>query len=782
MSLGMVLLIGLFSAGSAKAFSGYFYGETIKDMGQGDEILINCNSKGKYVAPLDASDETKQNFINDILGYLDANQPGNGVGACSDRWGIGNTAGYDNTEDHVGGAYIINDMINAWGGPTKPPTDAQISMWESSIKNPDIEINYQDYDYGNSNSAFAGWHGIFYYEISPTDYTGDHDDTNQFTDNCTNNKGEVIDCVAKSLVFKSKSTGTVYYAIKANCGNPVGNLPGLPNTWSLSVASTVSPTTVTPNVTATFNHTVTNSGPDDMKADFNRTISSRYYTAATNTWSGWITRSGPTKTDPLKDGENVVTTDTYVFPNSAKDNDEYCEEIGAKPGSSDHPDWTVESGPPGACVTLNVPVTSSGGYTLNVNGSNYEKGSNESTPTVPVTFTITPIAPCISGTQIIWMVSGPYLSTKTITSAVNGCNAITDTENIPKSSLDNGSVGSQIYTIAIQSINGSSSSLPASVNGSILVYEVPYVRFYGNDIHATGGEPNSGLIYFNENDSSNGASGNRPSNELGAGSGTEYASIAANALTLSESNYATVYDGIGIDTAVFRDSTSTAARTNGLKTKSSSISNSEIDLSNYIYPATTGSGNYAGGDISSLNGYYDVNSSDVPVSGSIGSGQKVTINAIDGSIVINNNITTSGAAYDANGNFSDSNTPVVLLIASNNIYIGSQVNRIDAILIAKGTIYTCADTSLDIEIPSSNWSSCTTNLTINGAVGAANINFDRSVGTRLKALQDETTGATGLASAAETINFPSYLYFATPYLENTGSSGYQAVFNAAPLL
>jgi hypothetical protein len=150
-----------------------------------------------------------------------------------------------------------------------------------------------------------------------------------------------------------------------------------------------------------------------------------------------------------------------------------------------------------------------------------------------------------------------------------------------------------------------------------------------------------------------------------------------------------------------------------------------------------------------------------------------------GDTYISNNIT---ANRPANGvTFNNATAPVVLIMSEEDIYIGNNVTNIDAILIAKGTIYSCSNGYS--EVTRNNWhTQCRNKLVINGAVSAPTIRFARSIGTRLMATTMESYDKSeSNATAAEVINFPGYLYFATPYLYNTSSASYQSIFNAPPL-
>jgi hypothetical protein len=292
--------------------------------------------------------------------------------------------------------------------------------------------------------------------------------------------------------------------------------------------------------------------------------------------------------------------------------------------------------------------------------------------------------------------------------------------------------------------------------GHISIYEVPYARFYGNDIYAT--DATSGGVFFNTNST--------------AASAVQYASIAFSATNR-------------INTAAFR--TSAPVPSEGLRPQLTA--GSPRDARDYTsFLPTSATGTLSSSDLSLASTGYYTPSGTATVNG-VGINKKVTVKAAN--IIINSNIETT----DPPTPFDNSRTPVVLLISDGDIYINRNVERIDAILMARnGTIYTCANGTSEV-LPrgsASGWqTSCNRKLVINGAVGAQDIRFARSIGTRLlgTANEDSSVGGNkltytpgGLNTAAEVINFPAYLYFATPYLRDTSTSSYQSLFNAAPLL
>jgi hypothetical protein len=139
-------------------------------------------------------------------------------------------------------------------------------------------------------------------------------------------------------------------------------------------------------------------------------------------------------------------------------------------------------------------------------------------------------------------------------------------------------------------------------------------------------------------------------------------------------------------------------------------------------------------------------------------------------------ITGSGLKQSLAGVSDDSTAPVLTIVASGNIYIDASVSQLDAILISNGEVFTCSSGFAGI-VQADTHTLCNSKLTINGAVNAHYIHFQRAIGTRLASAAYEKSTDAG---AAESINYPYYLYFSTPYLLDTSASAFQAYFNPAP--
>jgi len=297
----------------------------------------------------------------------------------------------------------------------------------------------------------------------------------------------------------------------------------------------------------------------------------------------------------------------------------------------------------------------------------------------------------------------------------------------------------------------------SGLSSAVTVYTVPYARFYGNNI-ASG----SGSIYFNNLD-------NQPltTSSSSAGSAAQYAAIAKTTILIA--------------TAAFR---STAP--------ASPIGLSALTSAQVAIASTNNTSGATWANNWSTSGYYGDTTATTTINAARSVASKITI--VGNDIYITGNITIDSTKLPSPSNlFDNASIPVITLIAKNNIYIDPSVTQIDALLQATNDIYTCSTGAA--ATPSA---ACSNTLLVNGAVGASNaIHFDRVCGTRLSATSTEGNTAAGTymtntnpncsgsyksGTAAEVINFPSYLYFASPYTSGATQTQYQSIYSAPPLL
>ena len=322
-------------------------------------------------------------------------------------------------------------------------------------------------------------------------------------------------------------------------------------------------------------------------------------------------------------------------------------------------------------------------------------------------------------------------------------------------SLDGIAPNKYVYTPSITGAAGVP-NLPISGTPVILDnYTVPYARFYGGDIMSGGG---TGAIIFNVN----------PPQGNAVGSAAEYAAVAKTTISLA----------------------SAAFRSGSVDSLTAKISASP----NIASTRNTSGGTWA--NDFNTSGYYGDVTGTTTINRAANATGKVTV--VGNDIYINGDITvdtTNLPPPSGSASFNDSQTPSLVFIAAQNIYINHSVHRIDASLQAiAGTIYTCADTGNNPATAVAIGSECQIPLTVNGSVGAKTIKFNRSCGTRLKATSGEDNPSTALPGlldrgsvcstgmAAEVFNLPNYLYFTS----STGNSGskmqFQSLYSAPPLL
>ena len=415
-------------------------------------------------------------------------------------------------------------------------------------------------------------------------------------------------------------------------------------------------------------------------------------------------------------------------------------------------------------------ITSSG-FTPLVTPADFEKGS--SSVNVTHSIIVDQAAACTVANQVItktWSFGGAIGPTGSKTLTVN-CGAVgvvnSKSGDSTTVTIDNTHNNGDIDTMNAASpgttYNRFTKIDSDQKDGNILVFEVPYTRFYGHDIYAT--SATSGGIYFNTKNTVENSS-----------SAVEYAAIAA-----GSTNPQILTAFARSATAIPNAFNSLGARWNGGPPSPASVP------AQYLFATSTA---YTGGALPGTTGYYTSSGATISGGSISNTSNKVTINNT-GDLYITGNISAEPlpASINTGAAFDGAAIPVVLLITNGNIYIRNNVTEIDAILIStNGTVFTCATGTTPTEVARNQWSrssalgGCANKLLIKGALGAREIRFARSVGTRLMAAAGESYSQTqGNTTAAESIYFPPYLYFASPYLNNPGNSTYQSLFNAPPL-
>jgi hypothetical protein len=358
--------------------------------------------------------------------------------------------------------------------------------------------------------------------------------------------------------------------------------------------------------------------------------------------------------------------------------------------------------------------------------------------------------------------------------------------------------------------------------GKILVFEVPFARFYGNDIYATNKDTTKNSIRFND-------SFNDDSVYDGRGAAAQYAALT--------------FGNVKIDTSAFRTfewtkpPNDTDAPGSALSALYPAGKNRIFDDVKAALPDVCPQMD-SGGLNAPQNGCYTIQEGSptatptwrrgISVLGwgdTFGAGdttynKRVTVyNPSDKMLMIAGNI-INGTSFASNPEPED--VGVLLVVSEGPIVIDNNVQRVDAILVSKTGIYTCGFGGFgpDKQVSQATiHKTCRNTLTINGAVAAPIIDFRRAVGSRyLNPVPDTANGyancndfagikncnarGNGInddwtesplwsgnfpasnpsGGAAEIVNYPAYLYFAKPYLKDKGVSGGEAaaMFVAPP--
>ncbi|HSD56397.1 MAG TPA: hypothetical protein VLA92_04570 [Candidatus Saccharimonadales bacterium] len=164
--------------------------------------------------------------------------------------------------------------------------------------------------------------------------------------------------------------------------------------------------------------------------------------------------------------------------------------------------------------------------------------------------------------------------------------------------------------------------------------------------------------------------------------------------------------------------------------------------------------------------------------GNINPGQKTSV-YIDGDLYITSDITYAG-------NWSAGNIPLFEMVVRGNIYISSNVHRLDGVYVAQGgTIYTCATGFAAINIDDGAFfNTCHSKLTVNGAFVADSIEFLRTAASLGRSAANETSTAAGVGTnAAEVFNFNPSVWMVQPVDNGEGAvDNYDAITSLPPVL
>lgn len=185
----------------------------------------------------------------------------------------------------IGAAFIKNGL------------DGGTGTWSTRINNPAVTFSMETF-----NSCGTAWPNTAFSII-------------------TNSVVNDPSCKLATPALVIRLSGVIKYAIKVDCGNPMGNLSALPSyDWTLTGTTSVSTTTAKPGGSVIFKHTVKNSGP----------------TTATYAWQiqrnyaggGWVSVTATANaTTPSGGSSPNAIANTLTIPASAAVGSTYCQRV-----------------------------------------------------------------------------------------------------------------------------------------------------------------------------------------------------------------------------------------------------------------------------------------------------------------------------------------------------------------------------------------------------------------------------------------------------------------------
>lgn len=217
--------------------------------------------------------------------------------------------GYRTTQDKVGAAFIYNTMMGNKSGDVNVVgvngiseahfTDLQNRL--NSFVDSGGEIVRVDSYPVKTNTAYVPCLGdvTSYYEPK--------------------------DAIYGAYIFKK--AGTEYYVIKRDCANPLGDLKGIPKSSNWAVGgSTRVQAEVRPGDTVTFEHYLTNVGPDPA-------VGLWFDTTADRPEAGTGSTGAPVGYNLTPNNPSRVRTETVRIPQTAAIGERYCQWIGFDPST-----------------------------------------------------------------------------------------------------------------------------------------------------------------------------------------------------------------------------------------------------------------------------------------------------------------------------------------------------------------------------------------------------------------------------------------------------------------
>lgn len=663
--------------------------------GEYNGYFTNVNdTQGTYVLPQDYSGEairpSVQGDVEDFIHFikytkLDLDNNGSG-----------------NAQEKTGAAFIIQTMIGS--ARNRPPTAAQIAEWESRVR-------------AAASLGRISWRVNYSFCIN-TYYQGPRGGGSP------NDDAFYDECDTKPVIAFRNASGSIIYAIKWECANPVGTIQPIPDAqnFNMNGRTTVSDTTVKPGQQVQFRHYVSNAGP----------------TSTSPTSITWVAQNMPNQATISSGNSGVYTSGqeknvynhTFNVPTNAAVGSQICERIGWDPDNAAGgrngrgaqacttvvPDFNLTpsvtvssaSAAEGDQVTFTFQVTSAG-YTASTTVACTPVGNNRGTGYTPLpqqdvarTSDAGYVPPATNCPRTFAPNTPTTVATQTVT-------------------LGGLTPGSRVCRSLVVTPKSDAGGPRTSAEACVLIAKTPYVHFMGSDVFAGGN-------FASVNAACNTQAkittvGRSLSDGSGAGSVVEYGAFALGRITGfgSASRTLSGSGAIGGSGRVLTFANSEPTVTNlGFYGQAQHCINDYS--SQFGSLPTTGGGSFNVNTRGS--GQWRMTSSTTLTGQMPAGGQQVYY--VQGDVTISGTGVTYPATYAG-----VAGVPSLVVIATGNIYVAPTVTQMDGIFVARGNgstngvFYTCWPKNE----PASITNPCNTNqLTVNGSVIAGRIDLFRSFG------------------------------------------------------
>jgi hypothetical protein len=672
------------------------------------------------------------------------------------------------TRNRTGAAFIVQSMLGSTGAArSQTPSAAQLTEWEARVRA------------AAARPGGVNWDVNFSYTVNSY-YQGTSTGPNPADDAFTNESG-----TRRAIVFYHNG-GT--YAIKRDCANPLGNLTALPDdlNFAMSGRTTVDNPNPRPGDTIVFSHFLRNGGPSA--------------TGSTNIWfdirdfpSDAVLEPGHNSGTYTVNQEKPVWSRSRRVPVNALPGSQICELIFFVPATQN---GNSNRGSP-ACATVQYDFTLVPTIRIEINDAApgaqpvaqpgdkieffYNVNNTGTTASTNVGCTIYGLT-----RNGFYNIPSPHDSASDpgYAQPAHGC-----PRTFPVGNTDLVAPPETITSVSAADINRSICRAfwvnPATVGGGPASTEVcvriagrPYLRVYGGDISAGGGQTTAPGVCTN-NLAAAIIGWNRGSGAPGyGGAGVQFGATALSrifdvATSLNNgAGAAPVPSGLA-----FANSGAAGSNFGGSFGSAPCIP----DRFNTANTTALAGNNIDTATLTGINRYRTTSAGPFTISGNVNPNQR-TILYVDGDVLLSGNVTYTGS-------WNTNSMPLFQLVVRGNIYVSQNVTRLDGVYVAQpnggpgGVIYTCANAAVPVGVPSTAagafYNPCRNKLTINGAFAAKQVRFMRTTGT----VQQANAGDVSTdPDVAEVFNFSPALWIAQPPSGSGSSDAYDAITSLPPVL